>query len=400
MSGIKTLKEAFQKKGLLAPSHRTLNVVDLAITVASISGSKNISPTNGSAQLARYVGTPNHLIFFLIDGLGMNLLERMSPNSFLNQYLAAELQTVFPSTTSTMLTTLFTCEWPSHHAVLGWDVYLPTIQDVATIIRFIRRSDKSNLSDIGVLPSVAYPVPSILDSFNRNTLFMTPTGIINTPFSQYLASDTMKIGFKSLREAVDHIQRHTGQTKGPTYTYIYWDEIDKVCHEYGTNHPAVSKSLRQLVTQLQILEKSLPKSTRIVLTGDHGLLNASEDQTHTIKSSDRLMDFLKAEPSGDKRLVQFHIQDGSEEIFKQLFNDQYGNQFALLTSQEAQDLQLFGPGGIVGESKRRLGNMMAISLGSAIMQYQGRTKKSFKTPSMSHHSGLSRSEMLVPLIIL
>ena len=61
-----------------------------------------------------------------------------------------ELQTVFPSTTAATLTTLATAGWPVKHAVLGWFLYLPEVDAVTTILPFIRRSDGTSLTELGV----------------------------------------------------------------------------------------------------------------------------------------------------------------------------------------------------------------------------------------------------------
>ena len=189
----------------------------------------------------------------------------------------------------------------------------------------------------------------------------------------------------------------SGQS-GPTYTYIYWDGIDDICHERGTGHASVRAAVRQLDLQIERLSSELPRSARVVVTADHGLVDADKDQTHTIKHSDELMDLLEAEPSGDKRVVQFHVKDGAEASFRALFRERYDDRFALLTVDEAEELRLFGPGRLSAESRRRLGSLMAVSMGEDVIHHAP-IKKGRGRPSVSHHSGLSPSEMRVPLIV-
>ena len=70
----------------------------------------------------------------IVDGLGMNLIRQMAPGSFLPSQVYMELQTVWPSTTSAVLTSIATARWPNEHAIVGWDMYLNEIDAVATII--------------------------------------------------------------------------------------------------------------------------------------------------------------------------------------------------------------------------------------------------------------------------
>ena len=79
------------------------------------------------------------LVIVLVDGLGMNFIDKLEPSSFLRRHLRMELQTVFPSTTSAVFTSLATASWPNRHSIIGWDMYLEEVNAVATIIRFERR---------------------------------------------------------------------------------------------------------------------------------------------------------------------------------------------------------------------------------------------------------------------
>jgi hypothetical protein len=145
---IKELSLRFFNGGrLLRPSPEVLNTVDLGRAAASLAGVESVGLTDGARSIADAVAHSDHLVFVLADGLGMDLLEGLGGGLFLLDHLAAELRAVFPSTTPTALTSLATCEWPNRHAALGWDVYLPEVEAVATIIRFFRRRDEVPLTN-------------------------------------------------------------------------------------------------------------------------------------------------------------------------------------------------------------------------------------------------------------
>lgn len=399
MNDVERLTAAFDSGRLLRPSADIPNIVDLASAVASASGATDTGFTKGAAEIAGRIGTCDHLVFIIADGLGMELVETLPRDSFLRRHLATELRTVFPSTTSSVLTTLSTAEWPGRHAVIGWDVYIPQIDAVSTIIKFVRRSDDVDLASLGVHPSTAYPAPSILPSLSSDFLSLAPESIADSPYSRYYAGETARLGFKTLAGAVDRVIARVERAYGPTSTNVYWDAVDLNCHAHGTGHTSVRAAIQQIDLQVERLSTNLPDSATLVLTADHGHLGADKGQTHTIKQSDRLVELLEAEPSGDKRVVQFHVRDGAEPSFRDLFRERYDDRFALLTVDEAEELQLFGPGRLATETRRRLGSLMAISIGADVIRYHGPTKRTGGTPSISHHSGLTPSEMRVPLIV-
>jgi hypothetical protein len=136
----------------------------------------------------------------------------------------------------------------------------------------------------------------------------------------------------------------------------------------------------------------------VALTADHGLLDADEDQTHRIEPSEELLKCVVGEPWGDKRAVNFEVRPGSESRFERLFRERLGDSFYLITVDEAARLELYGPGELSPVARRRLGKYIALSTGPDILKYPFATKR--EEPRMvSHHSGLTSNEMLVPLVV-
>ena len=76
-----------------------------------------------------------------------------------------------------------------------------------------------------------------------------------------------------------------------------------------------------------------------------------------------------------------------------------GNRFMLVPIEEAEELELFGPGPISSAVRERMGDVIAISRGRDVVAYE---PDGMTWPIMmeeSQHSGLSPSEMLVPLVV-
>src|SRR6266571_5190298 len=106
MSDIEKLLEKFERGELLRPDPGVLNVVDLARALAWIGGVRNRQLDPGMARIVDLIGEPEHLVFILADGLGLNLLSELPQDSFLSRHRVAELRSVFPSTTASVLTSL------------------------------------------------------------------------------------------------------------------------------------------------------------------------------------------------------------------------------------------------------------------------------------------------------
>ncbi len=108
---------------------------------------------------------------------------------------------------------------------------------------------------------------------------------------------------------------------------------------------------------------------------------------------------LRFNPSGDARVLYLHVCDGAHERVRARFRERFGDRFLLITLDEAEALHLFGPGPILPHTRRRMGDLIAISAGSDVIEYRPGSRPAQITGDVSHHSGLTPAEMRVPLVI-
>ena len=180
MSDRERLLAAFDAGELLRPSPEVPNIVDLANALPAVADS-DVSGSPAIDTLVDAIGPVDHVVFVMVDGLGMNVIDAEHGASFLGAHVAAELMTVYPSTTPTVLTSYATGMWPSQHGVPNWDVYLDEIDAVATIIHYVRRRDKKDLASLGVTPEQAYPEPSMVPGMAWPSFGIVPEEIGATP---------------------------------------------------------------------------------------------------------------------------------------------------------------------------------------------------------------------------
>jgi hypothetical protein len=399
MSDVDKLLDAFAAGELLRPSSEVLNIVDLSRALALLAGANGVQSTPEAARVADLIGPCDHLIFILADGAGMNIVEELPDDAFLPAHLVTELRTVFPSTTAVVLTTIATGEWPAQHAITGWWTHLPEIGAAATILPFVRRSDDRPLAELGVTTEQAFPLPSVMGALRRDTLSLLPEKIAGSVYSAYFSGGSARGGYKTLRGAVDVILARVRAAQGPTFTHLYWDRVDEVAHRYGAGRPEVLTAIVELDREVRRLSDGLGGRGRIVLTADHGFLDTRDGARHWIRPSDALMDSLRYNPSGDARVLYLHVRDGAEARVRESFRRRFGSRFLLIATDEAEELELFGPGALSPQTKSRVGDLMAVSMGPDVIMYRpsGNTGKALL--KVSHHSGLTPAEMRIPLVV-
>src|ERR1043166_4322616 len=94
------LDELFDSGALVRHSPTQPNLIHLVRALATIGGVPELDGTPLTRQIIDLIGPAEHLIFVLLDGLGMNLVRKLPPETFLARHLKTQLHATSPSTTA------------------------------------------------------------------------------------------------------------------------------------------------------------------------------------------------------------------------------------------------------------------------------------------------------------
>ena len=399
MGGADRLRRALASGELLHPTADAPSLVDLGRAVASACGAPAPLRTRGAELLRDLIGEPRHLVLLLVDGLGLNLIEQRAATSTLRRLLATELRSVFPSSTASALTSLATGEWPAQHAVVGWWTHMPGLDAAAVILQYQRRSDGRPLDELGVTPDQAFPAEPLIARADRDMLSILPDELVDSPYSRYASGGGARRGYSSLQDAADAVLRRIRGARRPTFTYLYTPRVDAIAHEMGTRHPELDSAISQVEGVIERLAVGIGAGARLLVTADHGHLDAPVGHRHPLRPGSILDALQRIPPSGDPRSLYFHLRPSVAQRFHDDFTRRFGAEFALLTADELEEMELLGPGPLGDETRRRIGDAVAISLGASILGVPGVTGGRGWLSLASHHSGLTPAEMRVPLLI-
>ncbi len=395
MSDVSRLLSWFAAGELVRPAGDVPGPVDLSLALAHLCGA-TVEVTPQAQRIATLIGGAKHIVFVMLDGFGMPLVERQPPDGIFRRRLAMEMHTVFPSSTAPALTSLATGRWPAEHAVPGWWTYLPDAGLTATILPFHDRFSDENL-DGRIAPTSAFPVPSLQRAYARRRLAVMPQTIAGSVYSRYSSDEGAFSGYASLTAAAERIARHVRESAAPTYTYFYVPYIDGAAHRSGPEHGDVQRAIGRAAKRLAQLAEALPADARIVVSADHGLIEVPRDARHTLDRHDALVRLLRVPPTCEPRTPAFHVRDGQQATFAALFRERWADRFALLTVDEADELRLFGKAPLSTETRRRLGDFVAVARGLDAIVYEPsdelRAMRGF-------HGGLHPDEMRIPLIVI
>ena len=397
MPGVEALVEAFADRVLLRPRHDLPNLVDLAGAVARLCGVE-LELSGHAEDMVEAIGTSDHMVLTLADGVGMNMVEMLPEDSFLPSHLHSDLMTVFPSTTAVALTSLTTAQWPAEHAVLGWFTYLPDLNGVATILQYTDRGG-GDLVQRGIDPERTFPVKSVWPQMTRDALIVIPERIKDSVYSSYFNGGIRSIGYRSIPEAVDIVAERVLNASDPTFTYLYVPRVDSLAHLHGIARPEVRHALVQVDGELGRLHSAIGDKGRMVVTADHGLLDATAPERHTLRPNREIQPLMISPPSGDARVMYLPTWTWAGDRMRRYFDRRFGERFAVIDLEEAIKLEMFGPEPPSDVTMQRLGNQISISTGTDMLEYNVARGPGRMVQLNCHHSGLTPEEMLIPFVV-
>lgn len=393
-AGARRVRAALARGDLLHPCEGPASTVDLSAALATLAGVPDLRLTEPARSLARSIGSHDHYVLVLVDGLGMNLVEPLPADALFRAHLAGELRAVFPSSTASAITSLATAAWPAEHAVVGWWTYLPDAAITATMLPYIERFSEKPLDIAQVPPRYAFPLPSIASRLTRRYVSFAPGAIPRSVYSRYSSGDAPSRGYDTLARGVASLVEHVRTAASPTYSYLYVPHVDTTEHTHGPQAPETSAALAEVQSQLTCLVHELDGRARTVITADHGQFSIG--RTHWMRPGDALDELLLVPPTGDGRTHFFHVKNALRNEFEARFTESYGDTIALVTLEEAEDLALFGPVPLAPETRRRLGDFIGVALDRDVLFHQ---RSAPREQLRGHHGGLTPDEMRIPLIL-
>lgn len=320
-----------------------------------------------------------NIVVMLFDGLGnMALDKHLSGHAFLRKCECTQMTAVFPPTTVAATTTIESGEAPVEHGWVGWSQYIAPLDRHVDI--FLDR-DSVTHEKMGEGKSVAQkfmPYRNICEKLNE-------TGRVQAHIVSPFGTDKVF----SLDELFKTAQSLC-HAEGRRYIYTYWAEPDHTMHDEGTG--AVEDIVRDIDERVQAFCEQADDDTLVLITADHGLI----DCKHLfMQDYPELMEMCMRPFGLEARDAAFYVKPEYMDVFPEKFREAFADKgFWLLSKDEVVQMKLFGKGQEQPLFCSFLGDYLAISTGEYALNWEYDPH-----PLVGLHAGISRDEMLVPLIV-
>ncbi len=341
---------------------------------------------------------------FVIDGLGLRLLERNRKAApFLASLLpgAQTLTAGFPTSTSVSITSLGTGRPSGEHGLVGYTMVVPAFDGVLDLLGWRQYPGGRDLR-AELPPEAIQPHET---AFERGISAGIPATIVTLGAHKH--SGLTRAAFGRARfEALDRFE-DTGRRVERTVAafgrseralvYTYDPRLDAAGHASGVSSGAWLDALRQVDAVAEALADGLPPSSLLAVVGDHGMVDVEVGPASQIDLADEpLLRSGIRRVAGEPRMRHIFVNRGAIEEVLGRWRERLADRWLVMTRDEAVDSGLFGPT-VLPDAGSRIGDLLAIAA-DRVGIFQ-RTVAPWEAKLIGQHGALDEDELLVPLLV-
>jgi predicted AlkP superfamily pyrophosphatase or phosphodiesterase len=326
----------------------------------------------------------------LIDGLGQGALETYgSEFPIFSQFKTQRsLQSHFPSTTATNISSLGTGVLPGVHGMLGYTVRVPRSGVPGRLLNSLKWDERVD--------------PMVWQSQKTNFERASEIGISvsHVAAKRYEGSGFTRAALRGARyvgaNQIEEMVKSTAQSlrQSPSFAYVYLNNVDHAGHQTGVGSDKWISALGIVAQLIEGLLNELPTGTRITLTADHGMVNVSE--SIILGQENELMNNVSL-VGGEPRARHIYLQDIANLETASYWREFLGAKAEIFTKAEIISSGLLGSV-ISQDSEDRLGDIVAVPGGGLILIDPNRISQ--ESSMVGHHGGLTQIELRIPLLTI
>lgn len=394
------------------PNYDGLSILNLPASISRWLGAGVLAhPPLQLAKLDELAEGINQVILVLVDAVSFDRCRRWLSRSAraydesLEDGLLFALTSIVPSTTCAALTTLWTGRSPAEHGILGYELFLREFSLVANMITHSPvgfDGQAGLLYEAGFSPEEFLPVDTIGPLFDEK-------GVQTHAFLHYSIS-----GSGLSRMHYEHVNQHpfassadlwvkvrrlaNSPPEDRRFIWVYYGGVDGISHLQGPDSDEAEATFKSftdaLVEQfLNGVDTQIGAKTLFLMIADHGQVHTRKDPHYALQNHPNLTRRLHILPTGENRLAYLYPKPGQTDAIEEYIERSWPGSFTTAPSNHALHSGLFGPGTPSPSTLDRIGDRIVLSHGDAYLWWASK-----QNPLLGRHGGLTREEMLVPLL--
>ena len=334
---------------------RTMNPRNLAALSNSIFSSLQVSGAENELGIDQNPGARECLL--LIDGMGADLIAKYGSEFPIFKELNSltNLDSHFPSTTATNLSSLGTGTLPGVHGMLGYTVRVPRSGEPGRLLNSLKWDER-------VDPVIWQSVPTLFERAAQEGITVSHIAAKRyegSGFTQAALRGAQYLGANLIHDIVENTV--AAMQKPSAFSYVYINHLDAAGHDDGVGSEKWLVALATVSELITGLRDRLPKGTRLWVTADHGMINVGEKlilgQDNNLMANITLV-------GGEPRARHMYTDLESLDETVAIWRETLGGKAEIYTREEIIAAELFGPETSI-DSSERMGDFIAIASRSA-----------------------------------
>jgi len=363
-----------------------MNPRNLAALSNSIFASLKVSGATNELGIAENPGARECLL--LIDGMGAELLKQYGAQFPIFKELNSlpNLDSHFPSTTATNLSSLGTGTLPGVHGMLGYTVRVPRSGEPGRLLNSLKWDDR-------VDPVIWQSAPTLFERAAAEGIQVSHIAAKRyegSGFTQAALRGANYLGANQITEIIENTV--LAMQLSPSFSYVYLNNLDAAGHDDGVGSEKWLIALSVVAELITGLRDRLPKGTRLWVTADHGMINVGE-KIILGQDNDLMRNITLV--GGEPRARHMYVAAGAIAETVAIWRETLADKVEVFSRDEAIAAKLFGAVTSL-DSSERMGDFIAIAKAEAIFIDPGRIKEESKM--IGHHGGIGTAEVDIPLL--
>ena len=361
---------------------------NLAALSNSIFASLGVAGTNDDLGIG--ASSDGRECLLLIDGMGLEAIEKYGHEFPIFAQLRSwtNLNSHFPSTTATNISSLGTGVLPGVHGMLGYTVRVPRSGEPGRLLNSLKWDDR-------VDPVIWQKVPTLFERASAEGVSVSHIAAKRyegSGFTQAALRGANYLGANQIEDIIDSTR--SAMQSARAFSYVYLNNLDHAGHEDGVGSEKWLGALEVVAQLISGLAEKLPKGTRLWVTADHGMINVQGAQDKVVLGLDNSLMENVTLLGGEPRARHVYLAEGSVDETVAMLREFFGERAAIYSKSEAISAGLFGAQ-VSLDSNERMGDLIAIANGELILIDPERVKP--ESEMVGHHGGLTQTEVAIPL---
>jgi len=379
------------------PDYAGGSIVNLMRSIAQACGVAGLTYAPARGLDAAELESAANIVLLVVDGMGLDYLERRGRGGAFHGHLRGKLTSVFPTTTASAIPAFLTALAPQQHGLTGWHMYFEEIDRIAAVLPLTPRGGDAFSYAPGELPRRLFSQRPLSARVQRQAHLLSPARICESAFNRFHSAGAARWPYHTRDELFARLTDIVSAL-GRKYVHAYYPTLDTLAHDHGIDSAQVVGVFEALDRAFaRFLERIRGSETAVIAVADHGFIDSPAERLIELDAHPELAAMLLRPLCGEWRVAYAYVKPDCRTAFADYVATELGHAATMFHSGDLVEQGWFGLGEEHPRLRSRIGDFTLVMKDDWTIKDWLAHEKHF--PQIGVHGGISAAEMFVPLIV-